>query len=121
MIVRLNDAYNSAFNAVFFTGHRQENSDQAANHADTVSISDTARRLQAEESAELVPTPDPIDARLVVIQATPPSERTAEDIQYQQNHDAKLAAILKKYTEHTGSLTSAELHYWQKASAHVQA
>jgi hypothetical protein len=121
MIVQLGNAYNAAFYAAFSSDQRQKDSTQTANTADTVSISEAARRLQAEDSAEAVPITAPIDARLAAIQATPPSERTAEDIEYQRSYDSKLAAIMKKNIEHPGSLTGAEIDYWQKAGRSISA
>lgn len=126
MIGRLASAYGQALSAAIFSESRQKGPDQAANAADTVSISEAGRQLsqregqdnarQADRSAAM---PNPIDIRLSIIQATPPSQRSAADIEYLRTHDPRLAAIERKSIEHPGRLTSVELDYRQKATGFI--
>lgn len=126
MIPALANAYGSALSAAIFSESRQKSGDRAANAADTVSISEAGRQLSLQAADDdagraeaAVATPDPIDIRLSIIQATPPSQRSAADLEYLRTHDPRLAAIERKSVEQPGSLTPIELAYRQKATAIV--
>lgn len=93
----------------------------AANYADKVSISDSAKALMAssQTSAQEAETQKRIDA----IKAKPGVERTEADVEYLSKNDKRFAELQEKMKasglDGFDSLTADEVDYMQKAGGFV--
>jgi hypothetical protein len=103
-----------------FTAQPQTSS-QAANVADSVTISQAARDALAASATTTDSTSAAVDAKLKQIVAEGPLNRSAEDMNYLITNDPKLAAIYAKTNQNNGSgnLTAEELDYQQKTIGFV--
>jgi hypothetical protein len=97
------------------------NTSQAANVADSVTISQAARDALAASATTADSTSAAVDAKLKQIVAEGPINRSAEDMNYLITNDPKLAAIYAKINQNNGSgnLTAEELDYQQKTIGFV--
>ena len=97
------------------------NTSQAANVADSVTISQAARDALAASATTTDSTRAAVDAKLKQIVAEGPINRSAEDMNYLITNDPKLAAIYAKINQNNGSgnLTAEELDYQQKTIGFV--
>lgn len=94
---------------------------QAANIADSVTISQAARDALATSATTTDSTSAAVDTKLKQIVAEGPINRSAEDMNYLITNDPKLAAIYAKINQNNGSgnLTAEELDYQQKTIGFV--
>lgn len=108
--------------AVKFSAPRQTSPATAANYADKVSISDTAKAFLS--NSQTMGTQDSeIQKRLAEIKSRPAVERSEADYEYLKKNDARFVELQEKMKasglEGFDSLTADEVDYMQKAGGFV--